>query len=194
MKEIILYCDDEEFFRNEFRRRHSNDFQIETVSNIKEIFNKLRQMKKLPDLLLLDLYYPKEIPNLSEAEKVAKEKIKSFNLNVRELKQFVDAAWEPVGIDALEEIRELYPEKKLPILIYTQGGLFAMDDKKIRTVENFGADWLLKDGDRISPTTEAIRIRRYIRRCQESRQLLKRDIKMALFGAILSFLLCYLFL
>lgn len=66
MKKSILYCEDQENFRQDFIKRHENDFETETVFNIQDLILYLKKLKKLPDLLLLDLYHPRDINNHEE--------------------------------------------------------------------------------------------------------------------------------
>jgi hypothetical protein len=55
----ILYCDDQERFREEFLARHRDRFEIETTDKIVSVLPDLlsRRQEELPDLLLLDLYH-----------------------------------------------------------------------------------------------------------------------------------------
>lgn len=97
----------------------------------------------------------------------------------------VDRAWEPVGLDALEEIRAHFSPRKLPIMIYSQRGLFFLDETQMKRVEEVEADWMLKGrGDHY----EVQRIRRVIRESRWRRPA--RDITIAaasvIAGALLS--------
>lgn len=194
MKKSILYCEDQENARQDFIKRHGNDFEINTISDIQDLIFHLKKLKKLPDLLLLDLFHPRGIPNQEEVGILIDQKLQEITEKISDVKKYVDQAWDPIGIEALQEIRQHYPAHKLPVLIYTRIGLFLLEDDKVRALENLDADWLIKDKERISPTTESIRIRRYIKKCTESRRLLKRDVSLAVISAILGVVLSKLFL
>ena len=192
MKKSILYCEDQENFRNDFIKRHNNDFEVDTVSDIQDLIIYLKKLKKLPDLLLLDLYHPRDIINQKEVASLAAQQLQELTKKISEVKKIVDKAWEPIGIEALHEIRQHYPAHKLPVLIYTQRGLFLLEDDKLRALEKLDADWLIKDKERITPTTESIRIRRYIEKCKAS-QRPARDIVIALIFTIIGVALSMLF-
>lgn len=192
MKKSILYCEDQENFRTDFIRRHENDFEVDTIPNVQDCIIHLKSLKKLPDLLLLDLYHPKDIINQEEVASLAAQQLQELTKKIREVKKFVDEAWEPIGIEALYEIRRHYPAHKLPVLIYTQRGLFLLEDDKLRALEKLDADWLIKDKERITPTTESIRIRRYIEKCKASRRP-ARDILIAFIFTIIGVALSMLF-
>jgi hypothetical protein len=80
-----------------------------------------------------------------------------------------------------EEIRRHFPEHVLPIMIYSQKGLFFLDDEQMRQIESAEVDWLLKDNDRFSATTEDVRIRRVVERSKASKQM-PRDVRIAIWS------------
>jgi CheY-like chemotaxis protein len=196
MRERILYCDDQAKFQEEFFNRHRDSFEVETISDAQNVLPTLRKGKRLPDLLLLDLYHPRRQQNQAQLEEHGNSSLAELKLKIQEVKKDVEAAWVPAGIDVLREIREHYSSHQLPVLLYTQRGLALLDDRHLREIETLDAEWLLKDQDRISPPTEAIRIRRFIRRCKDTRNL-ARDVKIAIvstaagvvLGAVLNSLL-----
>ena len=162
----ILYCDDQERFRTGFKERHKDCFNIETLSDIHDVYSKLMDKEKLPDLLILDLYHPKDIPKQNKIAERAEKKLQELKKKISEVKKLVYEAWDPIAIDVLRQIRKLYSENELPVMIYTQRGLFFLDDKQIREIEELGAEWLLKDFIRIQAMTESVRILKYIHRCK----------------------------
>lgn len=187
MKKSILYCDDQEGALKNFITRH-NDFEVDTISDIQELIPRLDNMKKLPDLLLLDLYHPRNKMDIDYQDKVGKlidPMLKEITEKINEVKKCVDKAWVPSGISTIQNIRRHYPAYKLPIMIYTRIGLFFLEDDQVLTLENLGTEWLIKDPERISFMTESNRIYRYIEKCKESHRL-PRDFKMAVFGAVIS--------
>lgn len=185
MKKLkVLYCDDQRKFIDKFIERHGNNFDIQTISNIGDVYHTLRELKQLPDILLLDLYHPRESPNQKELEATANEHLEMFKNNMVDVANYINAAYHPVGIDVAREIREHYPASKLPILIYTQFGFLFLNDDKMRDIYQLHADFLAKDNERILPVTEEIQIRHAIKTCTCKRSI-PRDVILTLIGAII---------
>jgi hypothetical protein len=182
----ILYCDDQERFREEFLIRHRDHFEVETTDDIASVLPTLlsRRREKLPDLLLLDLYHdidPANNDGRDHRVKEAKAALDELNASVRRAKSRVDLAWRPAAVEVAEEIRHHFPMHTLPIMIYSQKGLFFLDDEQIRRIENAEVDWLLKDSDRFSAVTEDVRIRRVMERSKASRRI-PRDVRIAIWS------------
>ena len=89
MKKSILYCEDQENFRHDFIKRHENDFEIKTISDIQDLILHLKKLKKLPDLLLLDLYHPRDISNQEEVASLAGQKLQELTEKISEVKNYV---------------------------------------------------------------------------------------------------------
>jgi hypothetical protein len=190
MKLRVLYCDDQQEFVDSFRDRHAEDFDVESLSNIADVYRAIteRRPSELPDVLLLDLYHGRldaSDPELRAHQQLAKEKLNELGEKIAEVREYVDRAWSPLAIDVLEELRESYPQHKLPVMIYTQRGLLLLKDEEIRRIEEAHAEWLLKDPERISRETEAARIRRFVGTSKASRQM-SRDIKLTIWSVIAS--------
>jgi hypothetical protein len=191
MKFRILYCDDNEEFLKTFCARHRADFDIEVLNKISDLYDNVTKRKDaaLPDLLLLDLYHP-SLPDENNVEwqaarMRAETKLAELSDMISEVRDCVNQAWSPTAIDVLQELRRVYPAHKLPIMIYTQRGLLLLKDDEIRRIEQAGADWLLKDPERISGTTEAIRIRRFVAQAQAARRL-PRDVRLTIWSVAAS--------
>lgn len=191
MRLRILYCDDNEEFLDEFRSRHAEDFDIESLSNISDVYRAIteRRDEELPDLLLLDLYHPgnpdDHTGDQQAARQVAETKLAELHDLLDEVRECVNRAWSSTAIDVLEELRRKYPAHKLPIMIYTQRGLLLLNDDEMRRIEQAEADWLLKDPARISGPTEAIRMRRFVAQAQAARSL-PRDVKLTAWSVLAS--------
>ena len=179
----ILYCDDQQRFLDAFAQRHADEFEVETLSDVSGVVRRLRESKRLPDLLLLDLYHPLDVADFESGRVAAEAKLQELRSKIAEVKPSVDRVWAPVATHVLDEIRTEFPSHKLPILIYTQRGLLLLDDGDLRAIETSDADWLLKDANRISAVTESIRIKKFVRLMRRQRQL-DRDIVL---GAIFTF-------
>jgi hypothetical protein len=182
----ILYCDDQERFREEFLARHRDRFEIEMTDEITSVLPTLlrKRPQELPDLLLLDLYHDIDSSNVDGRDdriREAKAALEELDASIRQAKFRVDRAWRPVAIDVAEEIRRHFSAHDLPIMIYSQKGLFFLDDEQMRRIENAGVDWLLKDSDRFSATTEDVRIRRVVELGKASKQM-PRDVRIAMWS------------
>ena len=162
-KRSVVYCDDQQLFLDQFRNRHDQYYEIDDVNDTRELAELLKPPADLPDLVLLDLYHPRDNePDFEERRKAAVDSLTKLDEQIEETNQAVLAAWEPRGLELLKLLRVDYgyPPEKLPIVIYTQKGLLLLDDSQLREVELHSAHWLLKD--RLSAHTEEIRIDRII--------------------------------
>lgn len=174
-KKRILYCDDQERFTDLFHTNHDEYYDITTVNTSRGLVDILKDLEKLqefPDLVLLDLYYPRAPDQDYETRKqAAEDSLSELDAQIIETNKAVLNAWKPHGIDILKQLRGEYPSHKLPIAIYTQKGLLLLDDSQIREVEESQAHWLLKK--RLSPETEEITIERIIRADREQAKTIK---------------------
>jgi predicted nucleotide-binding protein/CheY-like chemotaxis protein len=159
----IFYCDDQERFRTTFSERHRDRFDIVTFADIGDVFDRLRRAPSPPDLLLLDLYHPLEMEDAERRAEEAEVKLDELRNVISTVKSAVEEAWAPAAVPVLREIRQRFTSFELPVLIYTQRGLLFLDDSEIREIWECEADWLLKD-ERITASTEAIRIEGFVRR------------------------------
>lgn len=170
----ILYCDDQEGFRERFVKDHAADFDITAVADIGSVIGHLLRADELPSVVLLDLYHPLAVENFGERAAAANRKLGELHASLKELKRVVDEAWAPAAVPVLQELRRHFSARELPVMIYTQRGLLLLDDREIRQIEECEADWLLKD-ERISPSTETIRIEQFVRRSRSGAALGPRD-------------------
>jgi hypothetical protein len=185
----IHYYEDQEEFRTTFESRHAAHFDVEAKGDVTTALADLlsRKQKDLPDLLLLDLYHETD-PSLdgdANRQQIAEAEVAIDDLNaaVERVKQLVDQAWRPVGIDVAEEVRRHFPAHVLPIMIYSQKGLFILDDDQMRRIQDAEIDWLLKDSARFSAATEEAWIRRAVDANRDSSRL-PRDIRIAAWSVI----------
>lgn len=168
-KRKILFVDDNPIFQDLFIHRHGNVYDVECITDHGDVIPKLQQMKvegKFPDLLLSDLYYPRgRSKKALDLIDIADRKLQEFHDFESNLKKLVRQTYEPIGARVIKEIREIYTQKQLPILIYTQTGLLLLDDEMIQKLEALDAGWLLKD--RYSTQTEQIKILGHIKRSKK---------------------------
>ncbi len=140
----ILICDDQKRFIDNFKKNHSGYYDIMDEMETRRLLDKIKKYK--PDLLLLDLYYPKDDnDDFEDRRQKAEAELAKLSEQIENTKKAVSATWEPRGIDILKEIRNKYDSKKLPVIIYTQRGLFLLDDKEVRSVTQNKGHWMLKN-------------------------------------------------
>jgi CheY-like chemotaxis protein len=159
-KKKILILDDNPKFIEAFIKRHSQYYDIESITDQGEVLPTIEKMKyqqRFPNVLIVDLYYPRG--NDEEAMKLieeANEKLQEFHNFEEELKQILKKTYEPIGIEVIKGVREMYDASKLPVMIYSQSGLLLLDDTRIRKISDLDTGWLLKH--RYSSRVEQIKI------------------------------------
>ncbi|WP_347489248.1 hypothetical protein ABDB91_18755 [Desulfoscipio sp. XC116] len=172
MKRDVLICDDQQVFIEEFKQRHGGYYEIQEVNDVGMLVDKLCDMKHLPDLLLLDLYHSQTRgEDFDPKREVAEQELARLDEQIKITKEAVEAAWEPVGLEILKDIRQNFSAEELPVIIYSQRGLFLLDDEKVRLVDEYDAHWLLKR--QFGAFTEKVRMDRVMRDEQKTTSLLK---------------------
>ncbi len=131
LKKRILICDDQQRFIDAFKKSHNDNYFTEEENDIRRLLNRIEGNE--PDLILLDLFPPKDDSKdfkvrLDKAEK----QLEKLDVQIRETKLAVDRAWEPLGIKILHKIREKY--KDMPVVIFSQTGPILLDDEQIQSV------------------------------------------------------------
>jgi CheY-like chemotaxis protein len=156
----ILILDDNPKFIEEFIKRHKGYYDIEGIIDQGELLASIEKMKlenRFPNVLLVDLYYPRGNDRESMLKiKEANEKLLEFHNFEAELKNLIKKTYEPVGIQVIKAVREMYNEAQLPIMIYSQSGLLMLDNSSIQKITHLDTGWLLKD--RYSICAEQIKI------------------------------------
>lgn len=166
----VLYCDDQQKFITAFKENHGKEMDILEENNISNVLKRIAESK--PDLVLLDLYHPKDNKTDFEQRKnAANEELENLNKQIEKTKDAVNATWKPLGIEILEDIRKKYNSRKLPVIIYSQRGLFLLDDDQARSVEKNDGHWLIKD--EYSALTEKARIDRILSYSGKAKPVLK---------------------
>jgi len=203
----VFYVDDQEGHRIRFKQRHADKFDIKDFEDPVELLEALKESHRLPDLVLLDLYYPhkrRDKKVQEDKENQASHELAEFNKGIARLKKAVDDAWQPDGLFWLAEIRKVFPSHKLPVLVYTQRGLLLLEDSQLSEIEENGADWLVKDTLQVekdgapsllrtTETTEARRIAKFIDISRASRSQRMNKVKIAIVSAVLGALVsCFL--
>ncbi len=144
-QKVVMICDDQKKFRKKFSKDHVNHYKIHKVKDTSNLIDRIKELKKIPDLILLDLYHPK---NGKKVPKVIRDKanaaLKDLDKQIKVTNKAVLDAWDPLGLDMLKNLRMEFSPEKLPIVIHTQKGLSLLDDTQISTVDEFDSQWLLK--------------------------------------------------
>jgi len=167
----VLICDDQDRFIEQFKKNHSDYYDITPVRDIRQVLDQLHEMSSLPDIVLLDLYHPiTEDEGFEERRQAAEAELKKLNVQIDSTKRAVDATWCPLGLDILADIRKDFSPQRLPVVIYSQRGLFLLDDKQVRSVEQHNGHWLLKN--QFGPRTEKMRIDRIMNYAGQAKPLL----------------------
>ena len=160
-KKLVVICDDQKRFIDTFITNHREHYTIHPVGKVANLIDALKQMETLPDILLLDLYYPRDSnPDFEQRRLAAEQALRALDEQIATTKKAVDDTWEPFGVEMLKLLRESYTPEELPIAIYTQKGLLLLEDHQLLDVERHNGHWLLKK--KLTPTTEKCRIDRII--------------------------------
>jgi CheY-like chemotaxis protein len=158
---VVVLCDDQKRFRDEFIGNHQGHYQIISVEDTSTLIETIDNLKELPDIILLDLFHPRDNnPDFEQRRLRAEDELTKLDEQIDRTNDAVLATWEPQGINILRSIRQKYPSNKLPVAIYTQKGMILLDDNQLREVEELDGHWLLKK--KLSARTEKIRIDRII--------------------------------
>ena len=140
----LLICDDQQRFIDTFRKNHNLYYDIREELDIRQLLDRIEENK--PDLILLDLYHPKDDKEDFESRRLAAEKeLKNLNIQIEKTREAVNATWTPLGLDILKDIRDKYSALDIPVVIYSQRGLFLLNDDQVRFVEENDGYWMLKN-------------------------------------------------
>ncbi|MHB8125194.1 MAG: PleD family two-component system response regulator [Desulfitobacteriaceae bacterium] len=169
-RKTILICDDQDKFIKTFRDNHSQYYDISELLDIRLLMDRIKN--NIPDLILLDLYHPKDDKLDFEKRRLNAElELSNLDEQIKKTKDAVDATWEPLGLEVLKDIRKKYNSRKLPVVMYSQRGLFLMDDAQVRTVEENEGHWMLKKYS--SARTEKVRMDRIMDYAGKAKPVIK---------------------
>lgn len=187
MKKRILICDDQARFITEFKKRFSQDYEIEVVDDVRQVMAALQSGSQLPDLLMLDLYHPLVVDaEFEEHRQAAERELARLAEQVKKAKTAVELTWSPLGAQVLQELRQHYGAEELPVMIYSQSGLFVLDEEKVRAIEENDGEWLLKK--QFGPLTEKTRMERVMRTARRGRLVKKYQLLVGVSWAVTLFM------
>ena len=137
----ILICDDQQKFIDAFKQAHKNHYIIEEEPDIRKLAERIEGGE--PDLILLDLYHPKDDKNdFVERLQEAESQLENLDKQIENTKRAVKSAWDTLGIKALKDIREKYED--IPVVIFSQTGPILLDDEEIKSVVTNDGYFMLK--------------------------------------------------
>lgn len=166
----VLICDDQDKFLDAFKKNHGENFDILEVKDISKLIERIDESK--PDLVLLDLYHPKDNKDDFEIRRSNAEfELSNLNVQIQRTRNAVDATWIPLGLDVLNDIRKKYSSRKLPVIIYSQRGLLLLNDNQVRFVEENDGHWMIKN--EYSALTEKTRMDRILAYSGKAKPVIK---------------------
>jgi len=145
---FIFFCDDKPKWTEKFKKRHENNFDIKTTNESNDFERELTELIRrglVPDIILIDLYHPREHADLELRKKLENEgqaAIERLEATIKKEKEPIVKAWQPLGYLLLEKARKLCP--RTPIAIYTEQGLTLADNEELKRVSEANGEWFLK--------------------------------------------------
>ena len=144
-KKVILCCDDRKAITKKFKERHEEHgpYIVRTANSTREWHERIREHGRLPDLVLLDIFFSK-VPEDSPEEEAAQKALKQLDRRIDLTVKAAHAAWEKAGLETLKFLRDQYPPHKLKIAMYTRKGRYLLSDDELEMVDDHDAIWLPK--------------------------------------------------
>jgi hypothetical protein len=145
---FIFFCDDKPKWTDKFKARHGDSFDIKTTNDSNKFESELEELVRrglVPDIILIDLYHPKEHKNEEEQKRKVEagdRAIIELEATIKDKKGPITDAWQPLGYLLLEQARKLCP--RTPIAIYTEQGLTLAENNELDRVSRANGEWFLK--------------------------------------------------
>ena len=144
-KPIIFYCDDQQVEIDRFIERHKNNYEIVAFTDEAEFKSRLQSLvgdKRPPEIILIDLFHPKNDERDEDAEQAAANAKDRLGKVIEETRQSVYKAFSPDGVQMLETARVLCPNT--PIALYARYGTSLISDDDLDKISKQDGMWLLK--------------------------------------------------
>lgn len=147
-KRRVLIIDDNPKFITAFRERQSAYYEIESIQSQDEVLPALAGLDEsgnFPNVFLVDMYYPRG--NDESAKRLidlGNKKLAEFAALESSLEASIRRFYEPLGMSALQEIRDMYSPGELPVLVYVESGMLMLEERGIQQIERLGGGWLLQ--------------------------------------------------
>lgn len=169
---MVWYFDDVPSSLVSFQRVHGSAFRFQGFSDSSELLPALMSAQmtgSLPDVLLLDYYSAKRDLSAEQVD-AANRAVERMLREEKVLKEQVDAAWRPAGVDVVDAVRAFYPPDVLPIAMHTQQGLVLLRDGLMQQLEYHNVGWIIKN--HFSPDSDRLTITQIAR---QSGHIIRRD-------------------
>jgi len=177
----IMICDDSEQERQRFYARQFDNFKfpgvtrngkrftesdpLDSVDKLYQRIVRLRKAGNLPDLILLDLFYKKPLPNIKRIEQTFIAELLVLKKRFLQLKRKALNHLDATGIRVLQRIREEdhISALELPIAVYTDKNFNFLPSDEFNVLYRLDAETLHKDRDddpstQIAPGAEYLRL------------------------------------
>ena len=185
----VMICDDSAMDRHRFYARHFDHFEIpgveqrgnefiehDPVDSIDKLYARILEMRhagRLPDLLILDLFYKRALPDIDKHERDFVTDIVSVKKRFRRLRNKVMEYLEPTGVTLLQRLRETdrISAEELPVAVYTDKDFNLLPPDYFNLLYRLDAETFHKDRDddpksQITPSAEYLRLLHVIERSQ----------------------------
>lgn len=190
----VVICDDSQAERMRFYERQFDNFEIygvarekgdyketdpvDSVEKLHKILLDLRERQELPDIVLLDLFYKRPIPNVDELEKEFVAELAELKAKFIEQRMKVNKYLIPSGVELLKRIRLIdeITTDELPICVYTDKNFNFLLSEDFNTIYELDPGSIHKDRDFDEPnsmipsSTEYFRILRMIEKNRARRK------------------------
>ena len=201
-KYTVLICDDSKDERFRFYERQFDNFnifgvikqdntfiEINAIDSVEKLYKTilyLRSNNNLPDLILLDLFYKRPLPNIDEVEKDFIKDLLLLKKNFREIKEKANFYLEPSGVELLKRLRltDEITTDELPISTYTDKNFNFLLSNDFNTIYELDPGFIYKDRDfdepssMISSSSEYFRILQMIERSKISKKNKKQKLSI----------------
>lgn len=170
-KPSVIICDDSRFERMRFYERQYENFVIygvvnrngelietdpvDSVEKLHKILVKLRATKELPDIVLLDLFYKRPLPNVEELEKEFVPELMTLKDEFLKLREKINKYLIPSGVEFLKRIRliDKITTDELPICVYTDKNFNFLLSEEFNTIYELDPGSIHKDRDFDEPNS-----------------------------------------
>ncbi|MCK9397153.1 MAG: nucleotide-binding protein [Methylobacter sp.] len=185
----VMICDDSATERHRFYARHFDHFEIvgveqhgdrfietDPMDSVSKLYTRIHQMRRagaLPDLLILDLFYKRALPDVDQRERDFVDDIVVVKAQFRQLRDKVMEYLEPTGVALLQRLRETdhISAQELPVAVYTDKDFNLLPPDHFNLLYRLDAETLHKDRDeatewQITPAAEYLRLLHVVQRSQ----------------------------
>lgn len=168
----IIICEDSKAERLRFYKRQYDNFEIHGVRKENDIFIEedpvdsveklhklimhLKKERRLPDLVLLDLFYLRPIDNVADLEKEFIRDVNKFKDEFRRLRNQANNYLCADGVEFLKRIRleDKISNSELPITAYTDKNFNFLSSDDFNLLYELDPSFIYKDRDDDEPRSQ----------------------------------------